>query len=130
MKKIVMMFAVAAMMVACGPAKKTATPEQLAQIKDSLYNAQLAEAQKAIGEAPVLAELPEDATEEMKAAAQAEFDSLTKVFTEKLNAVTVDSTTEAFKAALAEEVKKFEEALNAPAEEKKEGEQAAEGEQK
>ena len=132
MKKIAFMFAVAAMMVACGNGVKTATPEQQAQIKDSLYAAEL-EAAKAAIEAPAAPEAPaEELDEAGKAAyaeAQAAYDAAIAEYNEAIAAVTVDSTSEAFKAKFAEEVKKFEAALNAPAE-KKEGEQAAEGEQK
>ena len=120
MKKIAFMFAAAAMIVACGKAKEvTLTTEDSLAVKAQVMEALNAE----MGEAPVMAELAEDATEEMKAKAEAEFDSLTKDFKAKLEAVTIDSTTEAFKAALADEVKKFEEALNKPAEEPKAEEQ-------
>ena len=131
MKKIAIMFAVAAMMVACGNGAKTATDAQKDSIKNALYEQKLDEAKKALGEAPVFTqELAEDADEATKAAfeeAKALFDAQLQEYNNKLAEVKVDSTTEAFKAEVAEAVKAFEETLNKPAEEKKEGEQPAEG---
>lgn len=126
------MFAVAAMMVACGNGAKTATDAQKDSIKNALYE-QKVEAAKAAIEAPVAPEAPAEELDEAGKAAYAEayaaYDSAVAKYNEAIAAVSVDSTTEAFKAEVAEAVKAFEAALNAPAE-KKEGEQAAEGEQK
>ena len=80
MKKIAFMFAAAAMFVACDQAKEIVlTAEDSTAVVAQVEEAIAAE----IGEAPVLAELAEDATEEVKAAAQAEFDSLTAVYEAK-----------------------------------------------
>ena len=129
MKKIVMMFAVAAMMVACGNGAKTATQEQKDSIKNALYE-QKVEAAKAAIQAPVAPEAPaEELDEAGKAAyaeAQAAYDQAVAEYNEAIAAVTVDSTAEAFKAEVDAAVKAFEEALNKPAEEQKAEEQPAE----
>ena len=129
MKKIVMMFAVAAMMVACGNGVKTATQEQKDSIKNALYE-QKVEAAKAAIEAPVapeaIAEDADDATKAAFAEAQALYDEAVAQYNEAIAAVTVDSTAEAFKAEVDAAVKAFEEALNKPAEEAKAEEQPAE----
>ena len=126
MKKIVMMFAVAAMMVACGTGVKTATPEQKDSIKNALYEQQY-EAAKAAIEAPVAPEAPaEELDEAGKAAyaeAQAAYDAAVAQYNEAVAAISIDSTTEAFKAEVDAAVKAFEEALNKPAEEPKAEEQ-------
>ena len=132
MKKIVMMFAVAAMMVACGNGAKTATQEQKDSIKNALYE-QKVEAAKAAIEAPVAPEaIAEDAAEDVKAAfaeAQAKFEEELAKYNEAVAAINIDSTAEAFKAEVDAAVKAFEEALNKPAEEPK-ADETAEGEQK
>ena len=133
MKKIVMMFAVAAMMVACGNGAKTATQEQKDSIKNALYEQQY-EAAKAAIEAPVAPEaIAEDAADDVKAAfaeAQAVYEEAVAKYNEAVAAINIDSTTEAFKAEFDAAVKAFEEALNKPAEEAKAEEQPAEEEQK
>gem|GEM_PF-5560318 len=113
------MFAAAAMFVACDQAKEIVlTAEDSAAVAQQV-DAAIAEE---LGAAPVMAELAEDATEEVKAAAQAEFDSLTAAFEAKK--AELEGTKEA----------RVKEALVKCLEEKKAAAQnagqAAEGEQK
>ena len=126
MKKIAFMFATAALMVACGNEVKTATQEQKDSIKNALYEQQY-EAAKAAIEAPVAPEAPaEELDEAGKAAyaeAQAAYDAAVAQYNEAVAAISIDSTTEAFKAEVDAAVKAFEEALNKPAEEPKAEEQ-------
>ena len=129
MKKIVMMFAVAAMMVACGTGVKTATQEQKDSIKNALYEQQY-EAAKAAIEAPVAPEAPAEELDEAGKAAYAEaqalYDEAVAKYNEAVAAISIDSTTEAFKAEVDAAVKAFEDALNKPAEEAKAEEPAEE----
>ncbi len=119
MKKIAFMFAAAAMFVACDKAKEvTLTAEDSLAVKAQVMEALNAE----IGEAPVMDELAEDATEEMKAAAQAEFDSLTKVFEAK--------TAEVMATKEAKEAEALAAALQAKKDAAQGAEKAAEGEKK
>ena len=118
MKKIAFMFAAAAMMVACGEKAQ----EIVLNAEDSAAVVAAVEAQIAeeIGEAPVMAELAEDATEEVKAAAQTEFDAAVAAFEQKKGEI--EATKE---ARVAEALVKCLEEKKAAAQnpEKKEGEQ-------
>ncbi len=119
MKKIAFMFAAAAMFVACDKAKEvTLTAEDSLAVKAQVMEALNAE----IGEAPVMDELAEDATEEMKAAAQAKFDSLTKVYEAK--------TAEVMATKEAKEAEALAAALQAKKDAAQGAEKAAEGEKK
>lgn len=99
-----------------------ATPEQKDSIRNALYEQRIEYAKAAIL-APVAPEAPAEELDEAGKAAYAEvqaaYDAAVAEYNKAIADVTVDSTTEAFKAEVAEAVKAFEEALNKPAEEQK-----------